>query len=52
MHYDGKNEKTQLIIFLEIYLFFKLNLKKTSFFNFFIFFVYCPIWKISNATYC
>ena len=27
MHYDGKNEKTQVIIFLEIYLFLKLNLK-------------------------
>ena len=27
MHYDGKNEKTQVIIFFEIYLFLKLNLK-------------------------
>ena len=45
MHYDGKNEKTQVIICFEIYLFLKLNLKfkKTPFLNFCIFFVYRPI---------
>ena len=36
MHYDGKNEKTQVIIFFKIYLFFKLNLKKTHRFSIFL----------------
>ena len=31
MHYDGKNEKAHVIIFFEIYLFFKFNLKKHRF---------------------
>ena len=33
MHYDGKNEKTQVIIFVEINLFLKLNLKKNTVFQ-------------------
>ena len=48
MHYDGKNEKTQIIIFFEIYLFFKLNLKFEEKKRFYIFVSFLFIVRFEN----
>ncbi len=49
MHYDGKNEKTQVIFFLEIYLLFKLNLKFEKIIVFQFLYLLCLSSNLKNS---